>query len=209
MPLPSIADTASRHLFTDVDKMRQLAIPQQTINHIVRLRDLYNRMLAHPTSTDRSMVEHLCTAYGIGSTKAREDLRIVKSLLGNMQRASKDYHRFRFISMIEETYEKARDAENLTAMADAAGKYARYTQLDKPDEADLQLDTLRPQSLEFTDDVTTLGIARVAGIKEKKKRLLDKYMSDDVVDVKAEEIEYNPEDIFENLPPSYGTTSDL
>lgn len=203
MPLPAILDIARKHLYEDVSRLTELGIPRPTIDHLLRLRDVYNQWLQEPSLSDRDIVDLFKSAYGISDTKARSDLQVVKRLLGDMQQTSKNYHRYRFIEMIEETYRLAREKKNLKAMADAAGKYAKYTQLDKPDEQDLGLDGIRPQSFEFTDDPAVLGLTRIPGIKERKKKLLEKYMSDDVQEVQAEEVEWNPEDIFNGVIP-YG-----
>lgn len=67
-----------------------------TINHVVRLRDMYNHWLNFPSKRDRDIVAEIRQRYGVVESVAREDLRIIKELLGDYQRQSKDYHRYRF-----------------------------------------------------------------------------------------------------------------
>lgn len=208
MPLPQILDAAREHLFTDVSGMTAAGVPRATIDHILRLRTVYVHWLETPSLLDREIVAMIKSQYGLSDTKARQDLRLVKLLLGDLQQTTKDYHRHRFVSMIEETFALAREKGNLGAMVEAAGKYAKYTQLDKPDDRDAMVDAGPPQSFEFTDNPEVLGLKRVPGIKEIKKKLLDRYMSDDIVDIKAEEVEWNPDSIFDNIP-AYGGAIDI
>ena len=89
MPLPAIIDIAHQHLFSDRDKMQTAGLPAATIRHLERLRDIYNYWLAFPTKRDRDIVAELRSRYGIGDTVAREDLRMIKTLLGDLQTVTK------------------------------------------------------------------------------------------------------------------------
>lgn len=105
MALPAIIDIAHEHLFADHDKMVAAGLPETTIRHLERLRDIYNFWVSFPSKRDRDIVAELRHRYGIGDTVAREDLRLIKVLLGDLQKASKDYHRYRFTTMINRAYE--------------------------------------------------------------------------------------------------------
>ena len=142
MPLPAINDVAMRHLFTSTDEMTKVGIPVATQQHIIRLRDMYNHWLAFPKKKDREIVAELKHRYKLQNTQAYDDLRIIKNLLGNLQEASKQYHRYRFLEMITESYDMARTLKNTRSMVAAADKYAKYMQLDKEDEHDARYDLI-------------------------------------------------------------------
>lgn len=106
MALPSILDSARQYLFADVDRMAAAGVPATTINHLLRLRDIYNYWLNFPAKRDRDIVAELRARYGIGDTTARDDLKLIKILLGDLQKPTKDYMRYRTTVMLERAYKR-------------------------------------------------------------------------------------------------------
>ena len=200
MPLPSISDVATRHLFASTEDMTKLGIPAATQQHIIRLRDMYNYWLAFPKKKDREIVEALKTRYGLRNSQAYDDLRLIKNLLGNLQEASKQYHRYRFIEMINETYDLARTLKDTHSMVAAADKYAKYMQLDKEDDHDARYDLIPVQPFIPTDDPTVIGIKPVADIREKIRRKKEQYWNEDIEDVTPEMVDYDEDAIFKPSP---------
>ena len=196
MAQQALIDVAHRHLFSDRDQMVKAGVPVATIEHLIRLRDLYNYWLTYPSKRDRDIVAELKSRYKIGNTVAYEDLRIIKTLLGDLQKATRDYHRYRFNAMITKAYEKA-DADNNTRdMVAAAAQYARYNQLDKEDDRASVLDTLAPIMLNFTDDPTTIGISRMPDFRDKIRAAKERYWVEATEDVEYEEVDADLDNIF-------------
>lgn len=196
MAQQALIDVAHRHLFSDRDQMAKAGVPVATMEHLIRLRDLYNYWLTYPSKRDRDIVAELKARYKIGNTVAYEDLRIIKTLLGDLQKATRDYHRYRFNAMITKAYEKA-DADNNTRdMVAAAAQYARYNQLDKEDDRASVLDTLAPIQLIFTDDPTTIGIERMPNFRDKIKAMRDRYWVEATEYVDYEEVDADLDNIF-------------
>ena len=54
MPVPAIIDVAHQYLFADIDKMQAANLPDVTIKHLIRLRDIYNFWLNFPSKRDRA-----------------------------------------------------------------------------------------------------------------------------------------------------------
>lgn len=200
MPLPAIQEVAMRHLFTDTAEMTKVGIPIATQQHLIRLRDMYNHWLEFPKKKDREIVNELRHRYGLQNTQAYEDLRLIKNLLGNLQEASKQYHRYRFLEMIKESFEMARQLKDTRSMVAAADKYAKYMQLDKEDEHDARYDLIPIQPFEPTDDPTVIGIKPVADIRDKIRRKKEQYWNEDIEDVLPEMVEFNEDDIFHPSP---------
>lgn len=96
--------------------------------------------------------------YKISKSSAYDDVRIIKRLLGDLAKTTKDYHRYKFCQMIDETFEMARRIKDARAMGAAANYYGKYTQLDKEDILDKGYDKIIVQPFEPTDDPTVLGI---------------------------------------------------
>lgn len=196
MPLPAILETAEKHLFTDRDKMIAGGVPAPTADHIIRLRDVYNYWLQFPTRRDREIVARLMEVGGVARSQAYEDLKLVKALLGNFQKTTRDYHRYRFTEMIRRAYEKAEAAGDARSMVAAADKYAKYMQLDKEEEREDYYALVQKQVFKFTDDPTVIGIKPVPNIREKIKAKKEQYWSEDVQEVSFEEVDFDADEIF-------------
>lgn len=202
MALPSILDAAHTHLFADRDKMVAAGLPEATIRHLERLRDIYNYWVTYPNKRDRDIVDELRKRYGVGDTVAREDLRLIKVILGDLHRTTKDYHRYRFLEMISAAFDKAQEKNNVMAMVAAADKYAKYMQLDKEDERASILDKVVPIVLSFTDDPEVIGIKRLPNFREKIKKMKEKYWTEATEEVDYEDVEAERLDnIFKPLLP--------
>ncbi len=198
MPLPDIVDTARNNLFADAGDMQRAGIPVATQEHIFRLRDLYNFWLQHPRIKDKEIVLKLQQDYKLGKSQAYTDLSILKLLLGEFQKTSKDYHRYRFLEMINETYEVARVNKDAKAMAAAADKYAKYTQLDKEDELTYDYDKIVVQAFVPTDDPSVAGFKPIPNIREVIRKKIEQYNKECeyIEEVRFDEEDYNPDSIF-------------
>lgn len=200
MPLPATYDIAREHLFSSVDEMTAAHVPQLIQERLIRLRDMYNFWLQYPSLKDQEIVLELKKRYNLGKSAAYEDIRIIKYLLGDLNRATKDYHRFRFSQMISEAYDMGRRTRDARAMASAANFYGKYTQLDKDDERDLGYDKIVVQPFEPSNDPSILGIKPIPNIRQRIDQKIKQYMNEDIEDVTFEEVEFNEEDIFK--PPT-------
>lgn len=198
MPLPDIIDCARDFLYSDVEEMRQAAVPAATQTHILRLRDCYNFWLQHPRLKDKEILLKLQHDYKLAKSQAYTDLGILKMLLGEFQKTTKDYHRYRFLEMITEAYEVARVNKDAKAMAAAADKYAKYTQLDKEDILDRDYDKIVVQTFIPTDDPSVAGFKPIPNIREVIRKKIDQYNKecDYIEDIDIEVEDYNPDDIF-------------
>lgn len=198
--LPAILDTAKDFLFADVSKMVEAGLPEATRRHIIRLRDIYNYWLQFPMTKDRQLVDHIMQAYELQTTQAYADLRVVKALLGDLQKASKEYHRYRFIEMVNAAYEIARINRDAKSMVAAADKYAKYTQLDKEDLVDRGFDKIMIQPFKPTDDPSVAGFKPVPNIRERIQKKIASYWSEEIQEVEFESVEFNEDDIFKPKP---------
>ena len=202
MPLPAIIDIAKEHLFADARDMQRLGLPIATQEHLLRLRDLYNYWLRHPRIKDKEIILKLQQDYKLGKSQAYTDLSILKLLLGEFQKTSKDYHRFRFIEMINEAYEMARVNKDAKAMAAAADKYAKYTQLDKEDELTFDYDKIVVQAFVPTDDPSVAGFKPIPNLRDVVRKKIEDFNKEYeyIQEIELEKEDFNPDDIFKVNP---------
>jgi hypothetical protein len=142
------------------------------------------------------MAEEDMRRNGIGKSAAYEDVRILKKLLGNFAKTTKDYHRYKFTLMIDESFQMAKRTKDAKAMASAANFYAKYTQLDKEDSVERGYDQIVIQPFEPTDDPTVLGLKPIPNLREKIARKIKQYWTEDVEEVTFEDADFNEDKIF-------------
>lgn len=196
MHQPPILEAARENLFTSVPDMVKVGLPEATRNRLLRLRDIYNYWLQFPNTKDRELALYIKTKYELQPSQTYADIRVVKALIGDMQKASKEYHRWRFIEMCNQAYEMARVNRDAKAMVAAADKYAKYTQLDKEDLVDRGFDKIMIQPFKPTDDPSVAGFKPIPNIRERIQKKIASYWSEEVEDVEIENVEYNEDDIF-------------
>lgn len=200
MPLPSIADAAQQYLFTDRDKMIRSGVPEATINHIIRIRDVYSYWLQFPQKKDREIVGELMRRGNIQRSAAYEDLRLIKQLLGDLNKVSKDYARYRFLQMVERAYEVAQNSGDARSMVAAADKLGKYMGLAEADEVDKGYDKIPVQIFAVTDNPEVIGLKRLPNARDQIKAMKQKYWNEEIVDVEAEEVDYDIDSIFHPKP---------
>jgi len=196
MPVPATIDVCEKYLFADISEMSADGLPEVIQQRLLRLRDMYNFWLQFPRKKDLEIVAELELRYKVSKSTAYEDIRIIKRLLGDLAKTTKDYHRYKFCQMIDETYEMAKRIKDARAMGAAANYYGKYTQLDKEDILDKGYDKIVVQPFEPTDDPSVLGIKAIPNIREKIKSKIQQYWSEDIEDVEFEEVEFNEDEIF-------------
>lgn len=196
MPVPATIEVCKEHLFSDREEMAQNNIPAVIQERLIRLRDMYNFWLNFPRKKDVEIVKELELRYKIQRSTAYEDLRIIKTLLGDLNKSTKDFHRWKFCGMLDEAYEMAKRMKDARAMVAAADKYGKYTQLDKEELVDRGYDKIQVQPFEPTDDPSVIGIKPIANIRQRIQDKIKQYWNDDIEDVDFEPVEFNEEEIF-------------
>lgn len=184
MPRPGTLEVCRKYLYEDVDQ-----IPEAYRDRVKRIRVGFSHWYEFP-STSRSRIKDLIVQeFGVTGKTAYEDLQIVEILLGNIKNPEKAWIRYRVNTMLEEAYRIAKLQKDPKGMAIAADKLGKYNQLDKPDAEPLPYDDIVPQTFEPTDDPSVLGLKKDPEIREKKKRMLEKYIADiEITDVPYEEL---------------------
>ena len=166
MSEPAI-EIAKVHLFDSVAQMDEAGLAAPMQERLLRLRDVYTYWLQQPLTRDRDIAKRIMSNYGVQRTQAYQDIRIIKIILGEVHKATKEYHRFKFLQMVEEAYELAKKQKDAKSMVAAADKYAKYTQLDKEDLIDRGFDKIAIQPMKPTDDPSVAGFKPVPNIRER------------------------------------------
>jgi hypothetical protein len=188
MPRPGTLEICRKYLYEDTDQ-----IPEAYQDRVKRVRVGFSHWYEFP-STSRSRIRDLIVhEFGVTGKTAYEDIQVIEILLGNIKNPEKAWIRYRVNTFLEEAYRLAKLQKDPKAMAIAADKMGKYNMLDKPDADPLPFDEIVPQTFEPTDDPSSLGLKKDPDIREKKKRMIEKYVADiEITDVPYEELK--PED---------------
>lgn len=168
---------------------QNVAVPVR--DRILRIRALYAWWLANPRETDQTLIAKDMDEYDVQRMMAYNDLHLIKLLLGNLQKVSKDFARYRFDQMIQHAYEVAADAGDAKAMAAAAAAYGKFHLLDKEDPADNGYELIQPQVFIPTSDPRHLGLKRIPNVMGTIKKLIKKYTDNSMDLIKLEAEDYN------------------
>ncbi len=196
MPIPNTLAICQEHLFSDTTKMEAAGVPAVVRERIVRLRDLYNMWLQSPSLRARELVERDVAQYGLHKSMAYEDIKLVRLLLGDLNEASKEFHRWRFNEMILRAVELAEKKDDVRSLVAALDKYAKYNKLDQEDEQDKPFEVIAVQPFEPTENPEVIGIKRVPNIVEKINKKIKQYWNEDIEDVMLEPADFDEEKTF-------------
>lgn len=181
------------------DEMDTQKVPAPVRNRILRIRALYSWWLVNPRESDQELINKDMREYDVERMMAYNDLHLIKLLLGNLQKVSKDFARYRFDQMIQHAYEVAEANEDAKAMAAAASAYGKFHLLDKEDPTDNGYDQIQPQVFIPTSDPRHLGLKRIPNVMGTIKKLIKKYTDNsmDLIKIEAEDydeqlLEYTP-----------------
>jgi len=163
----------------------------QTQKKLLRVRSAYSHWYEFPMKSENELRNFLMDNHEVSRYVAWGDLSIVKILLGNIKAVSKEWHRFTVIEMIKETYALAKDQQDPKAMALAADKLGKYTQLHLPDIDPIPYEDIVPQSFEPSSNPELVGLKPIPDLDDRVKFLKDKFYAEidkNVTDVESVEV---------------------
>lgn len=188
MPLPINIDLYSKLIVLDENELIQKGVATAIRERLQRLRALYAYWLKFPSKTNNEVVEYNIKMFKIGRSKAYDDLRLTQVLLGSMQQASKEFMRWKINQDLEHDLSLARDKGDMRAVASIEKARIQNNRTDKDEEQELEFEKIVPQQFVPTDDPTVIGITKVAGLREKIRKLERKYRQDLMEDTQYEEV---------------------
>lgn len=190
MPRATTLEICRLYLYSDGED-----IPVMYHERIKRIRAGYSHWYEFPTKAERNIRDHIVNEFGVSKRTAYEDILIIKILLGDVKNPGKEWIRFQVNAMLDEAYKMAKKKEDAKGMAIAAGNKAKYNMLHLPDAEPLPFDQIVIQPFEPTDDPTPLGLKKDPDIREKKRKMLEKYHAEiEIIDVAYEELSNQPDD---------------
>ena len=170
----------SDHLFEGSDKLMK-NFSEHEIKILERLKSGFTVWLDKPEMTDKQIREYMEDTFGIEKSQAYRDINALKVLLGNVRNATKEWQRYTIIEMLKKAFALAEINKDAKAMAMAADKIGKYTNLDKEDPDLPDWSEFDPPEIVPSDDVTILDLDHIDDkrIDElRKKYLPQKHIED-------------------------------
>lgn len=190
-------DLARQEMFTPREELEKRFSPDR-VEHLIRLRDMYNFFLNDPAGRDRNFVDKFRAKYNISQSMAYADLALVKQLLPALAPASREFHRKQVSEMLLETYNMAKARKDVKAMALAAKELGKVNRVDLDDEKELPYELIVVQPFSPSLDPTLIGLKRIENLEEVKARLRKQLAADnpDIEDIDYELADLEEESLF-------------
>lgn len=197
MSLPVDMDAYCRYLPMSDDELMQTAgFNPAVLPRLHRLRAAYSYWLSYPTKIDAEIVQYLMSVAEngkqISKIQAYDDLRILQHIIGNMQRASRDFWRYRINSELDADIRRARAAGDFRSVAALHKVRVQNNRTDKDNDIEIEYDKIPIMQISWTGDPAVLGIEGAKSEEETRKlyrRLDKKYRKQDMQDAEYEEID--------------------
>jgi hypothetical protein len=162
-----------KSLFSDPQNKSKLSPKELEIK--ARYVFAFHLMLESPEKKDIDLAAMLMGQFDISRAQAYSDINNVKMMWGNVQRSQKEWDRYAVTEMLREAYNRAKEKNDIKNMVYAAEKLGKYTKLDQEDENQIPYNEIVPPEIEPTGDVSVLGIKPIPDLKEKQRKLREKY----------------------------------
>ena len=191
MPLPVNIEQYQLNLFSSIDEMKESNLPQQTIERLLRLRELYTVWRNYPAMSTKEMVERDQKSHGVNQRQAYDDIKLIKILMGNLEQESRDWQRLVFNRRCDEIYNDAKRAGDFKSAEKANADYAKYNRLNEPDDLRIDPSSIVPLVIEPSSDPTVIGINPPKDWRKKMEHYKQKWRTEapdtDLEEVKDDE----------------------
>ena len=175
MSIPVDLDKYQGYLAKDENELIDDGLPVQVIERVIRFRALYTYWCRFSSKSVREMVEYDMQYNKVSESQAYDDIHCIQIVMGNLQEASKKFHRWRVNQMIEEDRKAAKRDGDWRAVASMQKNYILNNQTDKEDTPDLAFDKIVPAKLLPTEDPSAIGIKKLPDLRKRMEKMLKKY----------------------------------
>ncbi|MEI7597281.1 MAG: hypothetical protein WCK02_16145 [Bacteroidota bacterium] len=146
---------------------------------ILQYRAAFTYWLEKPELSDNKIIEFLNVHYSLNRIQANHIVFALKSILGNVRNASKEWQRYTLIEMAKKIWVIAEVQQDVKGMAMAANLLGKYTKLDKNEQDEIPYDQIIPPSFEPSADISVLDERlKIPNLEEKRAKLRNKYKAD-------------------------------
>ncbi|MDE6237828.1 MAG: hypothetical protein K2M45_08175 [Muribaculaceae bacterium] len=193
----SALDACRLDLYSPEDILRE-KYPALLVEKVIRIRAMHQWILANPAAKDALFISEDVHRHNISRPTAYSDLAVIKALLPSLETASREFHRWRFNEMLLKTFEMAELRKDARTMERASATYAKFNAIDREEERSIPIEKIIPQPFVATDDPSILGIKPIPNLRERQRKLIEKYRKEtvDIEDISFEEVDLLEQELF-------------
>lgn len=194
LPTTTALDTIVENLYTPEEDLKALPISPQTVQRIMRIREMYTFWMANPHMEEediRSRLEEqfaLTMGRGMGVTQAAADMQVLKAIVGMLNQDVKAWHAFRFNKQIRKLYKKAIAAKDYKTAERCLSDYAKYNRLDQNEQQLPDYSQIKPGEWTPTTDPRAAGFEPMKELTKEVERM-KRILLDGAEDATYEEVE--------------------
>lgn len=148
---------------------------------------VFTKWLNDPFKTDVDMRAFLKREYDFDNQKCYRIMWMVKSLLGNVKNAAKEWQKYKILKALEDVYMRAKNQGNLIAEIAALEKMGKFCKLDKDDDEQMGFDKVFVQNWRFVTNIQVIGLPPIKDLDQLKQKMREKYL-DNVQDIDFEDV---------------------
>ena len=196
-------DACKADLYTDADELFR-KYPELLAKKVLRVREMHQWLISNPSAKDAEFISEIRARFGVSKPTAYSDLAVLKAMLPELSATSRDFHTWRFIEMILETYNFAKARKDVRTMERATATMAKFMNIDKQEDTRINLEDLKVQPFVATDDPSILGISQIPNIRERQRALIEKYTKEciDIEEIEAEDVDLEEDLLFPEVDES-------
>lgn len=154
---------------------------------LLRAKDGYTYWLDHPQLSERQIREYIIAIHKISKTQALLDIRILTTLLGNVNNSSKEFYRYKVNDLLSKATAAANAGfdKKAKALAKIADVMVKNNRTDHDDGETLPLDQIIIPDLSFSIDPTVAGVKVLPGAIATAKKLEAKILQELGIDIEV------------------------
>lgn len=168
--------------------------PPETVNKVLRVRDMYQTFLKTPSMTDAALIKMFTSRYRVSRPTAYSDLAVVKALLPSLGKEAREFHKWRASEMLLDTYRIAAAKMDVRTMERIAATYAKVHDVARQETESVPIDSVMVQPWIPTDDPSVLGLEPLPDRDNKIRKLLEelRVKDPDIIDISFEDADIDP-----------------
>ena len=155
---------------------KELELSQDEKQMVERTKDAYTVWLNRPTMTDPQIRDYLMVNHAVSKQVAYSDIARVKSLLGNVPVAAKEFFRHKVNYILDKATASAEAGDHAKAksLQKIADSIIRNNRLETEESEKIPFEKIIPQDLSISTNPKVAGVPVIPGARAKAMKLMKK-----------------------------------
>lgn len=154
-----------------------------------RMKATYTTWLENPMMSTTQLRNYMMTSFGLSRQAALRELNYVRTIMGDVTNASKEFWRYKVNHLADMAAQAAvaGDDRKAKALCKVAEIYIKNNRTDQEDGEKIPYDQIVPPQFEMSVDPEVAGVHADPTVMAKARRLQEKYLRE-ISDAEYEEV---------------------